>query len=109
MVLTNIGHGLSGLLGLLPRCAKVPSRGHPGVRLSAARDDEHWAVRVHDDGIRHAAKERRLDTRQATGTDHDRLGVKLPSLVADRWPALAFRDTAPNLESGCARERYSPV
>ncbi len=68
-------------------------------RPSVARDDEHWAVRVHDDGRRHAAEKRRLDTRQAPGTDHDRLGVNPLSLVADRSPGLAFRDTTPNLKS----------
>jgi hypothetical protein len=61
---------------------------------------------VHDDGIRHAAQERRLDTRQATGTDHDQLGVKLLGLAADRSPALAFRDTVPDLKSGRAGEGY---
>jgi hypothetical protein len=66
-------------------------------------------MRVHDDGRRHAAQERRLDTRQATGTDHDRLGVKEIGLVADRSPALAFRDTSPDLTSGCAREGYPAV
>src|SRR5260221_709148 len=53
--------------------------------------------------------ERRLAPRRAAGTDHDRLGVKPLSLVADRPPALAFRDTAPSLKSGRARERYPPV
>src|SRR5690348_13253669 len=61
---------------------------------------------MHDDGRGHAAQERRLDTRQATGTDHDRVGVKLLSLVADRPPALAFRETAANLKSGRARVGY---
>ena len=51
----------------------------------------------------------RVDIRAGTGTDHDRLGVKLLGLVADRSPDLAVRDTAPNLKSGCARERYPPV
>ena len=30
----------------------------------ASRYDEHWTVRVHEDGERHTAEEGRLDTRQ---------------------------------------------
>ena len=58
--LAGVAGGIGWLASWGGSCSgrQSSSRSHPGVRLSVARDHEHWAVRVHDDGIRHAAEER---------------------------------------------------